>query len=117
MSLMDEPITRQEMYLSYLNGNTDITLPEPITRVERYLYALCINGGGTGGGGEGTNNYNNLLNLPSINGITLKGKKTLDDLGIQEKIDKELFEINIDDDGNLVYTDGYIIKKEDDDND
>lgn len=46
MSLLDEPITRHEMYLSYLNGNTDIILPEPITRIERYLYALCMNGGG-----------------------------------------------------------------------
>lgn len=82
MSLVDEPITRQEMYLNYLNGNTDITLPEPITRIERYLYALCMNGGGVGGG-EGTSNYNNLLNLPSIEGITLKGNKTLSDLGIQ----------------------------------
>lgn len=46
MSLIDEPITRQEMYLSYLNGNTDIKLSKPITRIERYLYALCMNGGG-----------------------------------------------------------------------
>lgn len=82
MSTLDEPITRQELYLSYLNGNTDITLPEPITRVERYLYALCVSGG-AGGGGEGTSNYNNLLNLPSIEGMTLKGNKKLSDLGIQ----------------------------------
>lgn len=46
MSTLDSPITRQEMYLSYLNGNKDITLPEPITRIERYLYALCVSGGG-----------------------------------------------------------------------
>lgn len=53
MGTLDEPITRQELYLSYLNGNTDIILPEPITRVERYLYALCMNGGGSSGGGSG----------------------------------------------------------------
>lgn len=51
MSLIDKPITRQEMYLSYLNSNTSITLPEPITRIERYLYTLCLNGSGAGGGG------------------------------------------------------------------
>lgn len=82
MSTLDEPITRQELYLSYLNGNTDITLPEPITRIDRYLYALCMNGS-AGGGGEGTSNYNNLFNLPSIEGITLKGNKILSDFGIQ----------------------------------
>lgn len=82
MATLDNPITRQEMYLSYLNGNTGITLPEPITRIERYLYALCMSGGG-GGGGQGDSNYNNLLNLPSIEGITLKGNTTLEDLGIQ----------------------------------
>lgn len=83
MQTLDNPITRQEMYLSYLNGNTDIKLPKPITRIERYLYALCMNGGGSGGGGEGTNNYNNLLNLPSIEDVMLKGNITLEDLGIQ----------------------------------
>lgn len=35
-----------------------------------------------GGGGGGTDNYNALNNLPSINGITLKGNKTTSDLGI-----------------------------------
>lgn len=38
---------------------------------------------GTGGsGGGGTSNYNELENLPSINGVTLVGNKTSDDLGI-----------------------------------
>lgn len=46
MGTIDEPITRQELYLSYLNGNTDIKLPEPITRIDYYLYMLCMNGGG-----------------------------------------------------------------------
>lgn len=85
MSLIDEPITRQEMYLSYLNGNTDITLPQPITRLERYLYYLCLNGAGSeGGGGSGTTNYNNLQNKPSINNVELVGNITTDELGIQD---------------------------------
>ena len=33
-----------------------------------------------GSGGSGTNNYNALLNKPSINGVTLTGNKTLVDL-------------------------------------
>lgn len=34
------------------------------------------------GGGGGTTNYNTLNNLPSINGVTLKGNKTTSDIGI-----------------------------------
>ena len=36
--------------------------------------------GGSGGGG--TSNYNDLTNKPSINGVTLTGNKTTNDLGI-----------------------------------
>ena len=36
--------------------------------------------GGITGGGEGTNNYNELINKPSINGIPLQGNKTDSDL-------------------------------------
>lgn len=35
-----------------------------------------------GGGGGGTSNYNDLTNKPSINGVTLSGNKTTNDLGI-----------------------------------
>ena len=35
-----------------------------------------------GGGGGGTSNYNDLTNLPQVNGITLQGNKTSTDLGI-----------------------------------
>lgn len=34
-----------------------------------------------------TNNYNDLLNRPQINGVTLSGNKTDDDLDVQSKID------------------------------
>lgn len=37
----------------------------------------------------GTNNYNMLLNLPYINGVELKGSKSLADLGIQSIIDSD----------------------------
>ena len=36
-----------------------------------------------GGGGSGTDNYNDLLNLPQINGETLAGNKTPENLGLQ----------------------------------
>lgn len=35
------------------------------------------------GGGSGTSNYNDLNNKPSINGVTLIGNKTTEDLGIE----------------------------------
>ena len=35
-----------------------------------------------GGGGGGTSNYNELSNKPTINGVTLSGNKTSEDLGI-----------------------------------
>ena len=41
---------------------------------------------GGGGGGTGTDNYNELNNKPSINGTTLSGNKSLDNLDIQKKL-------------------------------
>lgn len=40
------PVTREEMYLAYLAGDTSVVLPEPITRKEQFLYQACLNGGG-----------------------------------------------------------------------
>lgn len=42
--------------------------------------AWLLSDGSGGGGGGGTTNYNNLENLPQINGITLKGNKSDEDL-------------------------------------
>ena len=47
---------------------------EPVTHLE---HVIALYGGS---GGSGTNNYNALLNKPSINGVTLTGNKTLADL-------------------------------------
>lgn len=38
-----------------------------------------------GGGGGGTTNYENLLNKPRLNGVTLEGNKTLDQVGVLAK--------------------------------
>lgn len=39
-----------------------------------------------GGGGSGTDNYNDLSNLPQINGETLAGNKTGENLGLQDAL-------------------------------
>lgn len=48
MAYVPKPITREDMYYSYIiNGGG--TLPKPITRREMYLEYLCVNGFGSGG--------------------------------------------------------------------
>lgn len=44
------PVTREEMYLAYMAGDTSVVLPEPVTRKEQFLYQACLNGGGASGG-------------------------------------------------------------------
>ena len=91
---------------------------EPVTHLE-HVIALY---GGSGGSG-GTNNYNALLNKPSINGVTLTGSKTLVDLkllyedeittasnswSIQHNLNTEWYKlfINIiDSDNDIIYGD------------
>lgn len=38
----------------------------------------------------GTNNYNHLLNKPSIEGVVLQGDKTFDDLGLSRVTEQEI---------------------------
>ena len=48
--LPEEPITREEQYLSAIAGE-DHEIPEkPITRIEQYLDYIARNGGGGSGG-------------------------------------------------------------------
>ena len=85
----EEPLTREEQYLSAIAGVTASSdIPEkPLTRVEAYLDKIVENGGG--GGGGGTTNYNALENKPQINGTTLSGNKSSSDLGLQDTISFE----------------------------
>ena len=76
-----EPITHLENVIA---GNT-----EPITHLEQ---VIALYGGTGGSGGSGTTNYNVLLNKPSINGIELRGNKTLADLGITNYDDTQIKE-------------------------
>ena len=61
-----EPVTHLE--------NVIAGTVSPVTHLE---HVIALYGGS---GGSGTNNYNALLNKPSINGIDLVGNKTLVDL-------------------------------------
>lgn len=81
--LPEEPITREEHYLSAIAQVTPASdIPEkPLTRVEAYLNKIVENG--TGGGGGGTTNYNALENKPQINSHELSGDKSSSDLGLQ----------------------------------
>ena len=90
---------------------------EPISHLEQII---ALYGGS---GGSGTNNYNALLNKPSINGVTLTGNKTLVDLkllyeeeittasnswSIQHNLNTEwhkLFINIIDSDNDIIYGD------------
>ena len=90
---------------------------EPVTHLE---HVIALYGGS---GGSGTNNYNALLNKPSINGVTLTGSKTLVDLkllyeeeittpsnswSIQHNLNTEWYKlfINIiDSDNDIIYGD------------
>lgn len=79
MSLPENPITREEQYLSKIAGQ-GFPIPDyPITREEQYLDYIAKHGGG---GGGGTSDYNDLDNKPKINGVELSGNKTTEDLHI-----------------------------------
>lgn len=57
-------------------------LPEPVTREEIFLKAIADNGGG----GGGTTDYEQLTNLPKVNGVELKGNKSASQLGLQDAL-------------------------------
>lgn len=78
MSLPSKPITRKEQYLAKAAGQ-DVEIPaKPITREEEYLDAIAKKPGG----GGGTSDYEQLNNLPQINGVTLSGDKSASDLSL-----------------------------------
>lgn len=105
-----KPITRKDMYYSYLiNGAGSI--PQPITRLEQYLYYLCKNGFGSGGAVtpemidnavnkyleenpvEPITDYEKLENKPSINNTVLDGNKNFEDLGMIPLSNMEIMQI------------------------
>lgn len=83
----EEPITREEQYLSAIAQVTAATqIPsKPLTRIEAYLDKIVENGGG----GGGTSDYTDLTNKPQINGQTLVGNKVSSELGLQSSINQD----------------------------
>lgn len=79
MSDIPSPISATEKYLSKMAGSYSGDLPSPASRDEIFMYYAAIN---SGGGGEGTTDYTQLENKPSINGVTLTGDKTTSDLNL-----------------------------------
>ena len=79
--------SRVEKILSATLGNYDKPLPRPQSRVEEYLLAIKEQGGG----GGGTKDYNALDNKPSINGTTLQGDLTLEDIGAASNGSKNIY--------------------------
>ena len=84
---LPEPITRKEIYLKAITengggsgGGGSVDLPEPVTREEIFLKAIADNGGG------GTTDYEQLTNLPKVNGVELKGNKSVSQLGLQSEL-------------------------------
>lgn len=74
------PVSRADMYLSYLNYTKGLTLddlPTPVSRSDMYLYNLCVNrgiGGGSGGSnvtinGETQTNFNFIKNKVVQDGL------------------------------------------------
>lgn len=81
----------EEILIATINGTEYESLPQ--SRLEYLLLELkgVIEAGG--GGGGGTTNYNLLTNLPQINGVTLKGDKSFDDLGMQPLTNEQMNEL------------------------
>lgn len=56
--------------------------PDALVQIWAAIDELKVSGGG---GTGGTTNYNNLSNKPRLNGVTLEGNKTLDQVGVVAK--------------------------------
>ena len=80
----------EEILIATINGTEYEALPQ--SRLE-YLLLELKEAIEAGGGGGGTTNYNLLTNLPQINGVTLKGDKSFDDLGMQPLTNEQMNEL------------------------
>lgn len=90
MSTNQPPQSRVEKIIHSMTGD-QVTLEPPQSRVEEDLLALkeVIE---QGGGGGGTKDYNALDNKPSINGTTLQGDLTLEDIGAASNGSKNTYD-------------------------
>lgn len=77
----------EEILFATINGEEYNGLPE--SRIEELLLELKAVIEAGGGGGGGTTNYNLLTNKPKINGVTLSGDKSADDLNLEQPLTNE----------------------------
>lgn len=68
--------SRVETLLGSILTGEDLGIEKPASRVEELLKGIYDEGGG--GGGSGTMNYEELHNLPRINGEEIKGDHDLE---------------------------------------
>lgn len=90
VNLLEEEITKvdnMDIDAEKVGDTATIT----ITNKDGETKSVEIKDGKDGGGGSGgTSNYNNLINKPSINNVTLQGDLSASDLGINEYDDTEI---------------------------
>lgn len=72
-----------DMYLNVTEGAIYHCVTGGSASVATWVYDFTLTGGG---GGGGTDNYNDLINQPKINNVTLTGNKSSSDLGINSNI-------------------------------
>lgn len=86
--MAEQPQSRvEEILYDTINGEEYTGLPE--SRIEELLLELKAVIEAGGGGGGGTTNYNLLQNKPQINGVTLTGNKTAEDLNLEQPLTTE----------------------------
>ena len=96
-----DAVTRQEMYLQYLAGDTAITLPEPVTRIEKYWLDIAKrieSGIGPGGGITVDSALSETSTNPVQNKVVSKRFGELS----EQKVDKTGITLDVGSDG-LVY--------------
>lgn len=72
----------------HIDGIADTHMDVDINTEDIPMRIDC--GGGSGGGGSGTNDYNELIHKPQINGTTLIGNKTWPELDLNYLTNLEL---------------------------
>lgn len=76
-------ITGNKVTLTFGAVRTELTKKLNMSKIDSGKGSVSGSGSSGGGGGGGTKDYNSLSNKPKINGVVLKGNKSLSDLGIQ----------------------------------
>ena len=101
---LPKPVSRADMYLSYLNytkGLTLANLPKPVSRADMYLYNLCINrgiGGGSGGSnvtlnGEPQTNFNFIENKVVQDELVVYDNTMAQNINIGDTLSKEYYDM------------------------